>query len=225
MLSYTPNNLEAHKRLKQQLSKMMKNTSCDFHGNGCHQGLSIEISSSVSRFRLQASPTRTARFASDMIRSTSALDINCKAHDLDNLYVVDGSFFPSSGAVNPALTIVANALRVGDHLWSGCMRITRRPGDAGMRRLMQSRRSLCFCAWITSQCASARPARRSALVVQSISVASLDRAVAFYTGSARILQLAKTDDSIPPARLAPGAPPADSGADSPSLVLGQNVST
>ncbi len=47
---------------------------------------------------------------------TSALDANCKAHELDNLYVVDASFFPSSGAVNPALTIMANALRVGDHL-------------------------------------------------------------------------------------------------------------
>jgi len=44
------------------------------------------------------------------------LDTNCKAHDLDNLYVVDGSFFVSSGAVNPALTIMANALRVGEHL-------------------------------------------------------------------------------------------------------------
>ncbi len=42
--------------------------------------------------------------------------LNCKAHDLNNLYVVDGSFFVSSGAVNPALTIMANALRVGDHL-------------------------------------------------------------------------------------------------------------
>jgi choline dehydrogenase-like flavoprotein len=47
---------------------------------------------------------------------TSALDVNCKAHDLDNLYVVDASFFPSSSAVNPSLTIMANALRVGDHL-------------------------------------------------------------------------------------------------------------
>ena len=45
-----------------------------------------------------------------------ALDRNCKAHDLDNLYVVDGSIFCSSGAVNPALTIMANALRVGQHL-------------------------------------------------------------------------------------------------------------
>jgi choline dehydrogenase-like flavoprotein len=42
--------------------------------------------------------------------------VNCKAHDLDNLYVVDTSFFPSSSAVNPALTAMANALRVGDHL-------------------------------------------------------------------------------------------------------------
>ena len=44
------------------------------------------------------------------------LDANCKAHELDNLYVVDTSFFPSIGAVNPALTAMANALRVGDHL-------------------------------------------------------------------------------------------------------------
>lgn len=56
----------------------------------------------------------TARFGHDA--KTSVLDVNCKAHDLDNLYVVDGSFFPSSNAVNPALTIMANALRVGDHL-------------------------------------------------------------------------------------------------------------
>ena len=56
----------------------------------------------------------TIRFGSDP--KTSALDTNCKAHEIDNLYVVDGSFFPSSAAVNPALTIMANALRVGDHL-------------------------------------------------------------------------------------------------------------
>ena len=47
---------------------------------------------------------------------TSVLDANCKAHELDNLYVVDTSFFPSIGAVNPALTAIANSLRVGDHL-------------------------------------------------------------------------------------------------------------
>jgi len=56
----------------------------------------------------------TVRFGRDP--RTSVLDVNCKAHDLDNLYVVDGSCFVSSGAVNPALTIMANALRVGHHL-------------------------------------------------------------------------------------------------------------
>jgi choline dehydrogenase-like flavoprotein len=56
----------------------------------------------------------TCRFGRDP--KTSVLDVNCKAHELDNLYVVDTSFFPSIGAVNPALTVMANALRVGDHL-------------------------------------------------------------------------------------------------------------
>jgi choline dehydrogenase-like flavoprotein len=61
-----------------------------------------------------AHQTGTCRFGTDP--STSVLDTNCKAHELDNLYVVDTSFFPSIGAVNPALTAMANALRVGDHL-------------------------------------------------------------------------------------------------------------
>lgn len=56
----------------------------------------------------------TLRFGVDP--STSVLDLNCKTHDIDNLYVVDASFFPSCGAFNPALTIAANALRVGDHI-------------------------------------------------------------------------------------------------------------
>jgi choline dehydrogenase-like flavoprotein len=56
----------------------------------------------------------TVRFGRDP--KTSALDADCRAHEVDNLYVVDGSFFPSSGAVNPALTIMANALRVGDRM-------------------------------------------------------------------------------------------------------------
>ncbi len=47
---------------------------------------------------------------------TAVLDVHCKAHDLDNLYVADGGFMPSIGAVNPTLTIIANALRVGDHI-------------------------------------------------------------------------------------------------------------
>ena len=44
------------------------------------------------------------------------LDLNCRAHQVDNLYVTDASFFPSIGAVNPTLTIIANALRVADHI-------------------------------------------------------------------------------------------------------------
>jgi choline dehydrogenase-like flavoprotein len=56
----------------------------------------------------------TVRFGADP--ASSALDVNCRAHELDNLYVVDASFFVSIGAVNPTLTIIANALRVGDHL-------------------------------------------------------------------------------------------------------------
>jgi choline dehydrogenase-like flavoprotein len=58
----------------------------------------------------------TIRFGTDP--RNSALDENCRAHDVDNLYVVDTSFFPSIGAVNPSLTAIANALRVGDHLAS-----------------------------------------------------------------------------------------------------------
>ncbi len=56
----------------------------------------------------------TCRFGTDP--ASSVLDVNCKAHEVDNLYVVDTSFFPSIGAVNPALTAMANAIRVGDHL-------------------------------------------------------------------------------------------------------------
>ena len=56
----------------------------------------------------------TCRFGTDP--ATSVLDADCKAHELDNLYVVDTSFFPSIGAVNPALTAMANAIRVGEHL-------------------------------------------------------------------------------------------------------------
>jgi choline dehydrogenase-like flavoprotein len=54
------------------------------------------------------------RFGTDP--ALSALDLNCKAHGIDNLYVTDASFFPSIGAVNPTLTIIANALRVADHI-------------------------------------------------------------------------------------------------------------
>jgi choline dehydrogenase-like flavoprotein len=56
----------------------------------------------------------TCRFGGDP--ATSVLDVNCKAHEVDNLYVADASIFPSIGAVNPALTVMANAIRVGEHI-------------------------------------------------------------------------------------------------------------
>ena len=73
----------------------------------------------------------TCRFGTDP--ATSVLDANCKAHELDNLYVVDTSFFPSIGAVNPALTAMANAIRVGDHLLERLGASTRRQRPAACR--------------------------------------------------------------------------------------------
>ena len=71
-------------------------------------------SRTTSRSPACAHQAGTCRFGTDP--ATSVLDADCRAHELDNLYVVDTSFFPSIGAVNPALTAMANALRVGDHL-------------------------------------------------------------------------------------------------------------
>jgi choline dehydrogenase-like flavoprotein len=117
VLSYQPNNEEGHKRLIARLKDLMKQqTACAAHGHNCHQGLFGRNLYAGQRIPLAgvAHQNGTIRFGHDPKRS--ALDRNCKAHEVDNLYVVDGSFFPSSGAVNPALTIMANALRVGDHL-------------------------------------------------------------------------------------------------------------
>jgi choline dehydrogenase-like flavoprotein len=116
VLNYTPNNLEGHGRLKAKLQKLMNQTSCSVHGQSCHQGLFARSLFVGQRLPLAAVAHQngTIRFGKDP--RTSALDANCKAHEVENLYVVDASFFPSSGAVNPALTIMANALRVGDHL-------------------------------------------------------------------------------------------------------------
>ena len=72
----------------------------------------------------------TIRFGRDP--KTSALNQDCRAHEVDNLYVVDASFFPSSGAVNPALTIMANALRVGDRLLERLGATTTVMAEAGI---------------------------------------------------------------------------------------------
>jgi choline dehydrogenase-like flavoprotein len=117
VLAYTPNNEEGHKRLTKKLESLMqRQTACGIHGHECHEGLFARSLFVGQRIPLAgvAHQNGTIRFGRDP--KTSALDANCKAHDVDNLYVVDASFFPSSGAVNPALTVMANALRVGDHL-------------------------------------------------------------------------------------------------------------
>jgi choline dehydrogenase-like flavoprotein len=117
VLTYKPNNEEGHRRLTAKLQDLMKRqTKCPIHGSDCHVGLFARSLYVGQRIPLAgvAHQNGTIRFGNDP--KTSALDSNCRAHDVDNLYVVDASFFPSSGAVNPALTIMANALRVGDHL-------------------------------------------------------------------------------------------------------------
>ena len=100
------------------------------HGHACHVGLFSRSLFVGQRIPLAgvAHQNGTIRFGHDPRRRRSTC--NCKAHEVDNLYVVDGSFFPSSGAVNPALTIMANALRVGDHLL----------GKAGLRCSRRARR-------------------------------------------------------------------------------------
>jgi len=109
MLSYKPNNEEGHKRLIAKLKNMLNHLGCEERliPRNLFVGQRIPLAG-------VAHQNGTIRFGNDS--TTSALDANCRAHDVDNLYVVDGSFFPSSSAVNPALTIMANALRVGDHL-------------------------------------------------------------------------------------------------------------
>src|SRR5207247_7319462 len=108
-LHYTDANTEGHTRLLAKLKALLPKL-------GCHPTLIRNPLVRDERIPIAgvAHQCGTVRFGEDP--ATSALDLNCRAHDLDNLYVVDTSFFPSSSAVNPALTAMANALRVGDHL-------------------------------------------------------------------------------------------------------------
>jgi choline dehydrogenase-like flavoprotein len=101
---YRPNNLEAHRLLRQRFKKILRQI-----------GLSWAIEVPVP-LRVMNHQVGTCRFSSDA--ATGVLDLNCRTHDVENLYIVDSSFFPSSSAVNPTLTIAANALRVADHLKS-----------------------------------------------------------------------------------------------------------
>ena len=108
-LEYTENNKKGFERLihtwKEVIAKI--DNGHVFLPHGLYLSKDIPLAG-------VAHQVGTAKFGTDP--ATSVLDTNCKTHEIDNLYVVDGSFFPSSGAVNPSLTIMANALRVGDHL-------------------------------------------------------------------------------------------------------------
>jgi choline dehydrogenase-like flavoprotein len=108
-LNYPFNNQEPTRRLEAMLKSMLEHLDCHSHliPNNLYLGKHIPIAGVGHQ-------AGTCRFGSDP--QTSVLDVNCKAHELDNLYVVDTSFFPSIGAVNPSLTAMANALRVGDHI-------------------------------------------------------------------------------------------------------------
>jgi choline dehydrogenase-like flavoprotein len=108
-LAYADTNTEPHRRLLRRLRSLLGHL-------GMHPHLIPHELVRDARIPLAgvAHQCGTVRFGEDP--RTSALDADCRAHDVDNLYVVDTSFFPSSGAVNPALTAMANAMRVGDHL-------------------------------------------------------------------------------------------------------------
>jgi choline dehydrogenase-like flavoprotein len=109
-LSYTETNAVAKQRLYDKLRSMLGHLGMHSdHLFTKHAYMKNDIP--VAGCAHQAG---TCRFGTDP--ASSVLDGDCKAHELDNLYVVDTSFFPSIGAVNPALTAMANALRVGDHL-------------------------------------------------------------------------------------------------------------
>ena len=103
------NNAEAD-RLYEELKKILNHTGMAEH-HVLRKNFYADMDIPLAGCAHQAG---TCRFGTDP--ATSVLDVNCKAHELDNLYVVDTSFFPSIGAVNPALTAMANAIRVGEHI-------------------------------------------------------------------------------------------------------------
>jgi len=108
-IQYTETNLQGFNRLKDKWAGILKEVDSLTH----LIPHSLYLKKNIPLEGL-AHQCGTCRFGTDP--KDSVLDLYCKTHDIDNLYVVDGSFFPSSGAVNPSLTIIANALRVGKHL-------------------------------------------------------------------------------------------------------------
>ncbi|WP_345989498.1 GMC family oxidoreductase [Chryseobacterium sp. Chry.R1] len=108
-IAYSENNQKGHEFLKAELIKALKASGKfeSFLFKGFYFSKGMDIAS-------PAHQNGTTKMGTDP--GTSVVDIYCKSHDLENLYIVDGGFFVSSGAVNPALTIIAMALRVGDHI-------------------------------------------------------------------------------------------------------------
>jgi len=108
-LSYTPNNVESFERLKDRWVDILKRAG--------HASTSLPLHAYFKkRIPLEGVGHQNGTCRMGSYPATSVLDVNCKAHDLDNLYVVDASCFVSASAVNPSLTIIANAIRVADHL-------------------------------------------------------------------------------------------------------------
>jgi choline dehydrogenase-like flavoprotein len=108
-LRLVPNNMEGHHRLKAKLEYLLSHA--DVHPHLFERRLYFGKNIPIGGTAHQAG---TARFGTDP--ATSVLDLDCRAHELDNLYVADASFFVSIAAVNPTLTIIANALRVADRI-------------------------------------------------------------------------------------------------------------
>jgi choline dehydrogenase-like flavoprotein len=109
-LTYTETNVDAKKRLYTKVKSLLGKLDMN-PDHLIHRFAYMKNDIPIAGCAHQAG---TCRFGTDPV--TSVLDVNCKAHELDNLYAVDTSVFPSIGAVNPALTAMANSLRVGDHL-------------------------------------------------------------------------------------------------------------
>jgi choline dehydrogenase-like flavoprotein len=109
-LAYQPTNVADADGLYKELRKIMNHIGIAAH-HVLDKNFYADLSIPIAGVAHQAG---TVRFGADP--ATSVLDVNCKAHELDNLYVADASFFPSIGAVNPGLTVMANAIRVGEHL-------------------------------------------------------------------------------------------------------------
>lgn len=109
VLDYRPNNTKAFNHLLKRWISVLKSVNC--RDATLPSALYLLKRDPLQRVAHQVG---TCRFGRNP--QTSVLDTNCRTHDINNLYVVDASFLPSSAAINPALTIMAIALRVGDHL-------------------------------------------------------------------------------------------------------------